>query len=239
MDVRLQAKLLRVLQEREIDRLGGTAPVPVNVRIIATSNRDLPAEIARGQFREDLYFRLNVVGLRIPPLCERRGDIAGLAEHFARRYAELNGLPERRIAPAALARLRAHGWRGNVRELENTLHRAVLLADGELIDNAAIELAGEITGPPSASPSASSPATAKHDAATFIGRRMDDVERDVIIGTLTHTLGNRTHAAVILGISIRALRNKLRDYAASGVAVPPPATPTAMPGTPSVAYVGV
>ncbi len=211
MDVRLQAKLLRVLQEREVDRLGGSTPVKVDVRIIATSNRHLPDAIAAGQFRKDLYFRLNVVGLRIPPLCERRGDIAALAVHFARHYAELNGAPQRPLSPAAITRLQAHGWRGNVRELENTLHRAVLLAHGTCIESDAIELDGE------------TPAMADApNASNFVGRRMDEVERDVIIGTLAHTAGNRTHAAVILGISIRALRNKLRDYSAQGVAVPPP-----------------
>ena len=210
MDIRLQAKLLRALQEREIDRVGGSQPVRVDVRILATSNRDLPAEIARGAFREDLYFRHNVVSLRIPPLAERRGDIAVLADHFLRHYAELNGLPARGLAPAALRRLEAHGWRGNVRELENAIHRAVLLSDGAVIDEDAIELAG-----------AAAPAAPARD--DFVGRRMDEIERDVIIGTLAHTLGNRTHAATILGISIRALRNKLRDYNAQGVRVPPPA----------------
>ncbi len=134
MDIRLQAKLLRALQEREIDRLGGAAPVRVNVRILATTNRDLMAEVARGRFREDLFFRLNVVSLRVPPLRERPGDIAALAEHFARRYAEVNGLPYRPVSRSALARLLSHGWRGNVRELENILHRAVLLAGGEEIE---------------------------------------------------------------------------------------------------------
>jgi DNA-binding NtrC family response regulator len=216
MDVRLQAKLLRALQEREIDRLGGGAPVKVNVRILATTNRDLPAEVQRGTFREDLYFRLNVVSLRIPPLRERPGDIAALAEHFVRRYAEVNGLPFRPLSREALLRLGSHSWRGNVRELENTVHRAVLLAEGDLIGIEAIEL-----GPPA---TAVQPAGAgAGGVASLVGRRMEEVERDLIIETLGHTLGNRTHAATILGISIRALRNKLRDYAAQGVAVPPPA----------------
>src|SRR5271157_1948127 len=140
MDVRLQAKLLRALQEREIDRLGGTGPVSINVRILATTHRDLPVEVARGTFREDLYFRLNVVALHVPPLRERPGDVVALAEHFARRYAAVNGLPYRSLSVAALARLVAHGWRGNVRELENAIHRAVLLAEGDEIGLSAIEL---------------------------------------------------------------------------------------------------
>ena len=222
MDVRLQAKLLRAVQEREIDRLGGAAPVKVDVRILATTNRDLLAEVRRGTFREDLYFRLNVVSLRIPALRERPGDIAPLAGHFARKYAEVNGLPFRPLSPDALLRLTAHGWRGNVRELENAIHRAVLLASGSEIGIDAIELGPSDGGV--ASSSAVRPAAGGSDAGitSLVGRKMDEVERDLIIGTLGHTLGNRTHAATILGISIRALRNKLRDYAAQGVTVPPP-----------------
>ena len=221
MDVRLQAKLLRALQEREIDRLGGDGPTRVNVRILATTNRDLAKEVSRGNFREDLYFRLNVVALRVPPLRERPGDVAALADHFARRYAEVNGLPYRPVSAAALRRLLSHGWRGNVRELENALHRAVLLAEGSEIDVAAIEL-GAIG--PQAELACAMPggAVSQDGGGSLAGRRMDEVEQDLILQTLGHTLGNRTHAATLLGISIRALRNKLRDYAQSGVAVPPP-----------------
>jgi len=217
MDVRLQAKLLRALQEREIDRLGGSAPVKVNVRILATTNRDLAKEVADGRFREDLWFRLNVVAVRLPALRERRADIAPLATHFARHYADVNGIPLRQLSVGAITRLEAHDWRGNVRELENTIHRAVLLADGSEILPENIELTGQ-----------HAPATPGNTGVStgpvggLVGRRVSDVERDLIIETLGHTLGNRTHAAVILGISIRALRNKLRDYAAQGVSVPPP-----------------
>ncbi len=219
MDVRLQAKLLRALQEREIDRVGGSGPVRVNVRILATSNRIMTEEVQTGRFREDLYFRLNVISLRLPPLRERRGDIAALAAHFAQRYAEVNGLPARPLSAVAEARLTAHGWRGNVRELENTIHRAVLLAEGDEIGSDAIELAGEERL------AAAVTAAAGQEAgiAGLVGRTVEDVERGLIIETLGHTLGNRTHAATILGISIRALRNKLRDYAQAGIAVPPPA----------------
>jgi two-component system response regulator FlrC len=223
MDIRLQAKLLRAIQEREIDRLGGNGPVRVNVRLIATTNRDLKSEIAAGRFREDLYFRLNVVNLVIPPLRERPADIIALAEHFARRFAELNGVPARPLAEEA-------PWRGNVRELENILHRAVLLAEGDEIDLAAIELpaaegvALAANGRPAA-PAAGAvaiPAAGAAPVSALVGRTVDEVERDLILETLEHTFGNRTHAAVMLGISIRALRNKLRDYAAQGLAVPPP-----------------
>jgi two-component system response regulator FlrC len=220
MDIRLQAKLLRALQEREIDRLGGSAPVKVDVRILATTNRDLTTEVRRGTFREDLYFRLNVVSLRIPALRERPGDIPALAEHFCRKYADVNGLPYRPLTLGAVSRLISHRWRGNVREMENVIHRAVLLATGPEIAAPDIELT------PSDGVARPTAGTAG-GIASLVGRRMDDVERDLIIETLGHTLGNRTHAATILGISIRALRNKLRDYTARGVAVPPPAASAA------------
>ena len=211
MNIRLQAKLLRAIQEREIDRVGGAAPVRINVRILATSNRDLPAEATAGRFREDLYFRLNVVSLRIPPHRERPADIPALAAHFTRLYADLNGMTPRLLSHAAQSRLQSHTWRGNVRELENTLHRAVLLAAGDEIGPCDIELGTE-----------SAPAASFRADADFIGRPMAEVERDHILHTLSHTLGNRTHAATMLGISIRALRNKLKDYSQAGIAVPPP-----------------
>ena len=141
MDARLQAKLLRAIQEREIDRVGGTKPVKVDIRIIATSNRDLAEAVKHGTFREDLLYRLNVVNLRLPALRERPKDIRALAHHFARKYAEANGVP---YPPAGRRRPSAcccrHPWRGNVRELENTIHRAVLLAQGPEISPEAIRL---------------------------------------------------------------------------------------------------
>ena len=234
MDIRLQAKLLRALQEREIDRIGGSAPVKVDVRILATTNRDLLAEVAAGRFREDLYFRLNVISLHVPPLRERPQDIQALADHFARRFAEVNGLPNRPLSEGARHRLAGHAWRGNVRELENTLHRAVLLAHGDWIEADSIEVAparlpaGQM--PPQIAAQqvsagqvqSTAPEPGATGVASLVGRRMEEVDRDLILETLHHTLGNRTHAATILGISIRALRNKLRDYSAAGVRVPPP-----------------
>ena len=205
MDIRLQAKLLRALQEREIDRLGGMAPVKVEVRIIATTNRDLAAWARAGRFREDLYFRLNVVSLTVPSLRERPADIPALARHFARHYAEVNGMPERPLTEDAIHHLSLHSWRGNVRELENAMHRAVLLGEGESITAAAIELA-----PPAEPEGLPAPAVRTAEAgaggavASLVGRSMEEVERALILQTLTHTLGNRTHAATILGISIRA-----------------------------------
>ena len=216
LDIRLQAKLLRAVQEREVDRLGGAAPIRVDVRILAATNRDLRQDVVKGRFREDLYFRLNVVSLRIPPLRERPADVVILADHFARTFARANGLPYRPITDAAMRRLMTHRWSGNVRELENTLHRAVILADGSQIDTDAIEL--PLTG-------ASVPERVRggDPVADLVGRRVEEVERDLIIETLGYTLGNRTQAATILGISIRALRNKLRDYSAQGARIPPPA----------------
>jgi two-component system response regulator FlrC len=213
MEPRLQAKLLRAIQEREIDRVGGAKPVKVDIRLIATTNRDLQQEVAKGTFREDLYFRLNVLGLHLPPLRQRPRDIVALARHFAVRFAKLNGLPERPLANSAITKLLEHPWRGNVRELENCLHRAVLLARGPTIEAEAIVLT------PAAPPAT---ATAPHvPAGSLVGRTIAEVERDLILETLRYTLGNRTHAAAILGISIRTLRNKLKQFAEEGVSVPP------------------
>jgi two-component system, response regulator FlrC len=216
MDPRRQAKLLRALQEREIDRVGGTRPVKIDLRLIATSNRDLGAEVAAGRFREDLLFRLNVVNLHLPALRERPADIAPLGRYFAAKYARANGLPARPLSEAALARLRAHAWPGNVRELENCIHRAVLLAAGDEIGPVAIMLQGAAVG---------SRKSGRHGAdgkGALVGCTVAEVERHLILDTLRHTLGNRTHAASILGISLRTLRNKLRQYGDAGVRVPAP-----------------
>ncbi len=227
MDVRLQSKLLRAIQEKEIDRVGGNNPVKVDVRIVATSNRNLEEEVRKGTFREDLYFRLSVMTLTIPPLRERPLDIESLANHFVKKYAEANGIPDRPLSAETKAMLMRHGWRGNVRELENTMHRAVLLAGGHEIGLEAIMLQGAASPTPvPASSSSASAAGAESGAAAgmsqMVGRTVADVERDLIIDTLSHCLGNRTHAANILGISIRTLRNKLRQYSDEGIAVPPP-----------------
>ncbi|MCC6470710.1 MAG: sigma-54-dependent Fis family transcriptional regulator [Alphaproteobacteria bacterium] len=224
MDLRLQAKLLRAIQEREIDRVGGTAPVKIDIRIIATSNRNLEDEVRRGRFREDLFFRLNVVNVRVPPLRDRPKDIELLAAHFAKKYTAVNGLGARPLGAAAMAKLKSHGWRGNVRELENTMHRAVLMATGGEIDPEAIVLndqpLGEGQRTESQRPTASSTlpgstgeaAAAAARSGDLVGMTVAEVERRLILDTLQHCLGNRTHAANILGISIRTLRNKLKQY---------------------------
>src|SRR6266404_1950195 len=214
MHPRLQAKLLRAIQEREIDRVGGTHPIKIDIRLIATSNRDLEAEVRKGGFREDLYFRLNVVNLCIPPLRERPQDVEPLAEHFAKKYAAANGIAYGGMSAVLREMLRRHAWRGNVRELENTMHRAILLSAGGEMGLDAVML------------STGKPGDAKGDGTlargVLVGRTVADVERDLIIETLQHCLGNRTHAATILGISIRTLRNKLQQYRQEGVPVPPP-----------------
>jgi len=211
MDLRLQAKLLRAIQEKEIDRIGGKKPVPVDVRILATSNQNMERQIADGNFREDLYFRLNVVTVAIPRLADRPGDIEPLISHFIEKYAEANGMTAPALAPEALHSMKTHPWPGNVRELENTIHRGVLLSEDGVIGMDAIQMQ-----------------TSQRDAAetngdiNLVGRTVADVEKDLIIETLDHCLGNRTHAAKILGISIRTLRNKLRQYSDDGIAVPMP-----------------
>jgi DNA-binding NtrC family response regulator len=224
MDIRLQSKLLRVLQEREITRLGGNTTIRIDIRILASSNRDLLEYVSNGMFREDLYFRLNVVSLRFPSLRERPADIAVLSDHFARKYADANGVPYRRVSAGALRHLENNRWRGNVRELENTIHRAVLLATGDTLDCVSlnIDVAPDTTlkKQPSSAAAASEPDC--ETVSNQIGRRMQDIERDSILTTLQYTKGNRTHAATVLGISIRTLRNKLKDYSAQGISVPAP-----------------
>jgi len=227
MDVRLQAKLLRALQERVIDRVGGGKPIKVNLRVIATSNRDLHQAVRDGTFREDLLYRLNVVNLKIPPLRDRPTDILALANHFARKYADVNGVPVRPLAESAKRTLLTHQWRGNVRELENTIHRAVLLAQGAEIGEAAIRLpdgskVGEVVAITAPGVVARAAQAAESMNREMVGRTVADVERDLILQTLNHCLGNRTHAANILGISIRTLRNKLKLYTDEGVRVPMP-----------------
>jgi two-component system, response regulator FlrC len=223
MDVRLQAKLLRAIQERVIDRVGGSQPVKVDIRIIATSNRNLAEAVKQGTFREDLLYRLNVVNLRLPALRERPLDILAIAEHFALRYADANGLPRKPVSDAARRALVANSWPGNVRELENTMHRAVLLSQAAEIEPDAL-IAPDGGSLAARAPSSVERAVLAAEAVTraLVGRTVADVERDLILDTLDHCLGNRTHAARILGISIRTLRNKLNEYDAAGVIVPEP-----------------
>lgn len=205
MPLLLQAKLLRVLQEGEIERLGARQPTRVNVRIIATTNRDLQSMIRRGEFREDLFYRLNVVPLRIPALRDRPRDIENLARFFVEVSSHLNGRPARALSDDALSKLTSWKWPGNVRELENVIERAVLFAgmgegsQSETIEADHIEIAGfEPTETKTLSMNA--------------GMTVAEAERLLIMKTLEHTEQNRTQAAKLLGISIRTLRNKLHEY---------------------------
>ncbi len=222
MDIRLQAKLLRALQERVIDRVGGSRPVPVDIRVLATSNRNLSEAVREGTFREDLLYRLNVVNLNIPPLRDRPQDILELARHFIARYSAANGLAEKPISGDARRQLLTNRWPGNVRELENTLHRAVLLSSDDEIGVDAIRMpdGSSLTSEPG--PAARAAQTAEAVTRSLVGMTVAEVERDLILDTLDHCLGNRTHAAKILGISIRTLRNKLNQYTDEGVDIPPP-----------------
>ena len=208
MDIGIQAKLLRAIQEKEIDRIGGKAPIKVNTRIIATSNRNLEEAVKNGTFRQDLYYRLNVINLNIPDLKDRPGDIVVLAKHFIKKYSELNELPMKDLSPAAEKMLLNYLWPGNVRELENTMHRAILLSTGEEIDDSSVMLSD-------------ASAVKEEVSGTEVGQTVAGMERKLIIDTLKHTMGNRTTAANILGISIRTLRNKLKQYQEEGFDLPP------------------
>lgn len=195
----IQAKLLRVLQEREVERVGGTRPVPVDVRVIAISNKDLKAAVREGRFREDLFYRIHVVPLVIPSLRERRGDIRLLASHFLEKAACANGTRVKGISPEALKALEAMDWKGNVRELENVIERAALLCEEEVIRPQHLMFDSLET-------------QERSSPLLPAGMSMREMERLLISSTLKEVNGNRTHAARMLGISIRTLRNKLKEY---------------------------
>lgn len=229
----LQAKLLRVLQEREFERVGGSRTIKVNVRIIATSNRDLIRHVEKGEFRQDLYYRLNVFPIHVPALRERVDDILFLADHFLRRFARKHGIKVTGFSDSARAALVAYRWPGNVRELQNTVERAVILSEaGRAVTAAALGLPGDLSvaeAPPltsEASPDetvvpgntavpATEPGTSVTNASGNV-LRLDELEKHAIRAALRQTGGNRTQAANELGISIRTLRNKLQEYRLAG-----------------------
>jgi DNA-binding NtrC family response regulator len=202
----LQAKLLRVLQEREIQRLGSEKRVPIDVRVIATTNRHIPTEIAAGNFREDLFYRINVVNIDMPPLRDRPSDIPALAEHFLRRYSLENGRPIRRLSDSVLRLFEQYTWPGNIRELENFIERAVVVAAGDLLtpDDFPRDL---VTGGPR-----------PKSAGIRAGMSIHEMEKHLILATLEAEGNNQTRAADRLGISSRTLRNKLHEYGLRGPA---------------------
>jgi len=248
MDLGLQAKLLRVLQESEFDRVGGTETVHVDVRVLATTNRRMEETLAEGKFRQDLYYRLNVIPLKLPPLRERGEDVPRLAQFFVEKFRKAYGLPPLTFANDARQWLLAYDWPGNVRELQNLMERAVLLAGSGPIRKAHFlldtdswtDVPGEDTWdapqPPEADveeapdqeeedfdPTGSS-AMHLFDQAPIVDpgevMPLDVMERHMIIKSLDHTEGNRTQAAQLLGISVRTLRNKLNEYRKLGIDVP-------------------
>lgn len=203
MSMPIQAKLLRAIQERVIDRVGGSKPIPIDVRIIAISNENLRKAVNKGKFREDLFYRVNVIPFTIPPLRERKGDIPLLVQHFLEKYSSLNGRGMATISDEALSALMGLEWKGNVRELENTIERATLLTEHETIlpEHLFLEDA----------------ANDKHKPIQIRpGMTVKEMEKELIFKTLQEVNDNRTHAADMLGVSIRTLRNKLREYKEKG-----------------------
>jgi DNA-binding NtrC family response regulator len=209
MSVELQGKLLRVLQEREFERVGSSEPRRADVRVIATSNRDLEKYMAEGRFRQDLFFRLNVVPISVPPLRARKGDLGALVEHFLRRLAREMGAQFQRAAPEALAVLAAYDWPGNVRELANVIERAAVLYP-------AAELRREHVEPSIRSALPAAPPAASGEAPV---KSLDELEREAIIAAYRRFNGERRKIAETLGISERTLRDKLRRYKEEGAAL--------------------
>ncbi len=230
---RLQAKLLRVLQEREFERVGGAHPLKVDVRVLATTNRNLKKAVAAGEFREDLFYRLNVFPLHVPPLRERREDIPMLADHFLRRFARRHGLKIPGFTQAAIERIKRHDWPGNVRELQNTIERAVIMTEnGKPIQSSSLFLmpegytaatfaedmpAAEAEGKESGGSKPAGSDARRSETATDLDPSeeflsLQELEKRQTLRALDRTGGNRTKAAMLLGISIRTLRNKLHEY---------------------------
>jgi len=203
---RMQAKLLRVLQEKEIQRVGSEAVLPVDVRVVAATNRDLEKDVTDGRFREDLFYRLNVVHLTIPPLRDRQEDIPLLAQHFLNHYARRNRKTVKGFAPLAMDMLLKYGWPGNVRELENAIERAVILVSGEHLTDKHLPLRIVRQHPGHV------PAEVAAPPATDGNRTLEDLEKDAIMATLAATEGNKSETARRLGISRKTLHNKLKAY---------------------------
>ena len=236
MPLGLQAKLLRVLQEREVERVGGKKPVELNIRVVATSNRDMAEAVRKGVFREDLFYRLNVFPLLIPSLRQRPNDVVALARHFLAEHGGRSGRPGLRLGASAEQALKSHSWPGNVRELENVIQRALILAPGEIVEQSHLHLSPSREGLSSSVPVVElvamesvgsdnspdrfdAPPANAAEAPQVISRRsdnMNDVEREHILATLSLVGGSRKLAVERLGISERTLRNKLQQYRDEG-----------------------
>ncbi|GAB2182517.1 sigma-54 dependent transcriptional regulator [Denitratisoma sp. agr-D3] len=228
MPLALQAKLLRVLQEREVERVGGRKPIPVDIRVLATSNRNMADEVKQGHFREDLFYRINVFPLQIPALRERPGDLVPLARHFLARQGAREGRRVR-LSTEAAAIIAAYPWPGNVRELENTMQRALILAPGDTVEPGHLLLSPVAPGTAAAAP-ATAPAPVFSAAPSYAGLppiepnsapteasvNMKDLERQHILDTLAKVGGSRKKAVELLGISERTLRYKLAQYREEG-----------------------
>lgn len=207
LDPGLQSKLLRVLQEREFERVGGTKPIQVDVRIVSTSNRDLETTIADGTFREDLFFRLNVVPIHLPPLRERLEDLPLLVDHFVKRYGAENGRPLAHVPRETHDHLQQHHWPGNVRELQNAIERAVVLTDGDTLGPELFPFSRMKRDTPSGANGVFAP----------VGTTVSENEQKLILKTLEAYNNNKSRTAEVLDISVRTLRNKLNEYRARGV----------------------
>lgn len=199
--IELQPKLLRALQEREFERVGGTTPIQVDTRIVCTTNRDLEEAVEKGLLREDLFFRLNVIPIALPPLRERKEDIPALMEFFLKRFAQENNRPITGFAPEARELFLDYDWPGNVRELQNAIERAVVLSSERVLEPHHFNLNHS-----------RSHRTDENSVVVRIGTTVGDMEKELILRTLERHNQNRTHAASILGISVRTLRNKLKEY---------------------------
>jgi DNA-binding NtrC family response regulator len=209
----VQVKLLRVLQQREFERVGGTQTLKVDVRIVAATHRDLVGEVKAGRFREDLYYRLNVVAVTLPPLRERKSDIPALVSHFLEKYSDSYGKEVRGLAPGTLQALLSYDWPGNIRELENAIERAVVLAPGNELTTDDLPPVLRGPRPVGASPSSLIP-----------GATLAQIEREAILRTLEMVGGSTTRAAEILGISVRKVQYRLKEYGAAAHGTTPPAS---------------
>jgi DNA-binding NtrC family response regulator len=218
----LQAKLLRVLQEREFERVGGNKTIKVDVRVLATTNRDLLKAVQKGDFREDLYYRLNVFPIQVPPLRDRTGDVELLATHFLERFSREHGIKSCGFSPDGMAGLIAHNWPGNVRELQNVVERAAILAEeGSPITAELMGLAGPVAimATPVVAPRETLVSSNGSHSSDDLVVPLHEMEKRAIIHALQQTNGNRTQAAELLQISIRTLRNKLAEYRDAGAPI--------------------